>query len=181
MTSEACRVELEALRADPSGPVSSVLTGVVVEMQASGVPKYEWGLLKPLLKQVLASKLDEFRSNHPSTDPVSASGNSYEESKGRLLSAIDLFQGAPFTLQRLCELILSPGRYYKSVNKLMFGLEKLLSVSSVLEVEGIDNTAAKAPEAMPTATAAPSHDNTANPVDQNETGEDAVMDERSSL
>lgn len=95
--------------------------------------------------------LEKFRSEHPNTDPVASlpsgadttlagSGSTPEQAfcqhKQRLLSALNHAEGAPFTLQRLCELIVAPSESYSHVNKLVFGLEKLLSVSTIIDTAG---------------------------------------------
>jgi len=44
--------------------------------------------------------------------------------KKRIVSALNNFQGIPFTIQRLCELLTQPKTYYKRIDKLLRGLEK---------------------------------------------------------
>jgi hypothetical protein len=111
------------------------LRRVLEEMRAVGAPAYEWELLRPLLAAALTDSLAAFRAAHPGTDPaLPAAPGGFEAGLARLLAALEGFQGAPFTLQRLVELVLEPAQYYRSVAKLIFGLEKMLSVSSVLEV-----------------------------------------------
>jgi hypothetical protein len=125
-------LERFAARGGETGPR---LRRVLEELRAVGAPTYEWELLRPLLAAALTDSLAAFRAAHPGTDPAPlAAQGGFEAGLARLLAALEGFQGAPFTLQRLVELILEPGQYYRSVAKLVFGLEKLLSVSSVLEV-----------------------------------------------
>ena len=45
-------------------------------------------------------------------------------------------EGAPFTLQRMAEVLLSPARYYKQTHKLCNCLEKLLMVTSSIQAFG---------------------------------------------
>jgi len=111
---------------------SESLIRLVEEMRSEGYPRFEWDLLKPLLSSMLTQRLEDFRAEFP--DKVADDRNQFEMNSKRLVAALDMFEGAPFTLQRLCELILSPKTYYKSTTKLVFGLEKLLSVSSILDV-----------------------------------------------
>ena len=40
----------------------------------------------------------------------------------------------PFTLQRLCELVVNPRRFYKTLPKLVSALDKCVTVSSTLEL-----------------------------------------------
>ena len=47
-----------------------------------------------------------------------------------VLQRIEHFSEAPFTLQRLCELVLMPDKYYKDTNKYIHALLKCLLVVS---------------------------------------------------
>ena len=67
---------------------------------------------------------------------------------------------APFTIQRLCEVIVRP-EHYTQTNALLFGLEKMVSVSTVqksltpAEVERVNSTLTAAHQAAVAAAAAP--------------------------
>jgi hypothetical protein len=151
---QATTEELErfAARGGLPGPR---LRRVLEEMRAVGAPAYEWELVRPLLAAALTDSLTAFRAAHPGTDPaLPAAQGGFEAGLARLLAALEGFQGAPFTLQRLVELILEPAQYYRSVAKLIFGLEKLLSVSSVLEVVDPASVVLPPPAAGAAATAA---------------------------
>ena len=57
----------------------------------------------------------------------------YDEMLKRLLALLNEFPNAPFTVQRLCELLLDPHRIYAtSTRKVTSALEKLLTVSSTV-------------------------------------------------
>ena len=77
-----------------------------------------------------------FVAAHP--EPVAAASADGASGVGaqtqQLLSALDAFDGAPFTLQRMCELISEPARHYGVLRKLVYSFERLLSVSSTIEV-----------------------------------------------
>jgi serine/threonine-protein phosphatase 4 regulatory subunit 2 len=47
-----------------------------------------------------------------------------------ILSQVDLFEEAPFTIQRVCELLIDPKKHYKSTDKYMRALLKNLLVVS---------------------------------------------------
>ena len=67
-----------------------------------------------------------YSSNKDLTEP-------YEELLKRVLSLLQEFPNAPFTVQRLCELLLDPHRIYAtSTRKVTSALEKLLTVSSTV-------------------------------------------------
>lgn len=48
----------------------------------------------------------------------------YETLKNALLDRLDKFHAAPFTLQRLCELLTDPKKHYCRLDKYMRALEK---------------------------------------------------------
>lgn len=48
----------------------------------------------------------------------------YENLKTALLERLDLFHAAPFTVQRLCELLTNPKKHYCRLDKFMRALEK---------------------------------------------------------
>lgn len=57
--------------------------------------------------------------NYPNVDPFN-----YETMKSSLLERLDLFTAAPFTVQRLCELLIDPRKQYSRIDKFMRALEK---------------------------------------------------------
>ena len=44
--------------------------------------------------------------------------------KSSLLERLELFNAAPFTIQRLCELLIDPRKQYSRIDKFMRALEK---------------------------------------------------------
>lgn len=48
----------------------------------------------------------------------------FENLKSALLERIDCFRSAPFTVQRLCELLTNPKKHYCRLDKFMRALEK---------------------------------------------------------
>lgn len=81
--------------------------------------------------------LDSFHSKFPLTDQQIKTTNckpfDYEEMKAELLKGIDWFNEAPFTIQRLCELLCYPEKHYARTDKFMRGIEKNILVVSTLE------------------------------------------------
>ncbi|KAG6967800.1 hypothetical protein JG688_00006130 [Phytophthora aleatoria] len=103
--------------------ISPTLEKVLLEMRQTGVPCYAWAHLKVLLLAKLQLQLDTMDGD--------------AASKGRRASVTQLlqtFESPPFTLQRLTEIILEPHRSYRSLPKLLNALEKLLAVSSTIQV-----------------------------------------------
>lgn len=54
----------------------------------------------------------------------------FTETMDMILSQVDLFEEAPFTIQRVCELLIDPKKHYKSTDKYMRALLKNLLVVS---------------------------------------------------
>lgn len=53
-----------------------------------------------------------------------------KSSREEILELIDSFNEPPFTIQRICELLYSPSKYYDRVSTFLRGLEKNLRVIS---------------------------------------------------
>lgn len=76
-----------------------------------------------------------FSQRNDRTCPLTAGSEGFDAVLARLLALLDEFSEAPFTAQRLCELLLHPRKIYStSTRKLMNALEKLLTVSSTMPV-----------------------------------------------
>jgi len=58
------------------------------------------------------------------------SAEEYTDTMDLILSRVELFEDAPFTIQRLCELLLEPAKHYTSTDKYMRALLKNLLVVS---------------------------------------------------
>ncbi len=97
---------------------------------------FPWNKLQPLLRRKLDLVMDEFNEKCP-TDHLVQLPNvkpfDFEELKSQILEAIDAFPSAPFTIQRLCELITNPSKHYKKTDKFMRGIEKNILVVSTVE------------------------------------------------
>ena len=108
------------------------LDGVLGEVSKSGKSQFEWAQLK----QVVAVKLQAVCAEYHSA--VQDLPEPYDAVLERLLSLLDDFPNAPFTVQRLCELLLDPHRIYTtSTRKVCSALEKLLTVSSTVPTMAI--------------------------------------------
>ncbi|XP_073011028.1 uncharacterized protein [Typha latifolia] len=98
---------------------------------------HDWDYLKGLLsfqlKQVLAEYPEAQAISEVVSQQSSLSGETYPELVKRLDEALLSFiEGPPFTLQRLCEILLSPKSTYSNLSKLALALEKNLLVTSTL-------------------------------------------------
>jgi len=101
------------------------------EIARSGQSSVSWGELKELIAAKIDEVCAEYYANSKDIDNVEP----YGEVLQRLKALLNEFPNAPFTIQRLCELLLDPHRvYYTSTRKVMSALEKLLTVSSTVPV-----------------------------------------------
>ncbi|ESQ41697.1 hypothetical protein EUTSA_v10014449mg [Eutrema salsugineum] len=89
--------------------------------------KLSWWLKKVLSEYPEATMTDEQQKE--------ALGETYSELVSRLDEALLSFdEGPPFTLQRLCEILLSARSIYPKLSKLALALEKNLLVTSMLSI-----------------------------------------------
>ncbi|KAK9916717.1 hypothetical protein WJX75_006200 [Coccomyxa subellipsoidea] len=131
----------EALRSfdgtpDAEKKVTPALRGVLAEIATTGIIRYEWTLLQPLVTYLLSQVLldyDSISKVEVGPMPPPANGESIQQLVERLTQAVRAHSSAaPFTLQRLAELLLEPQKQYSRLDKLALALEKLLLVTSTV-------------------------------------------------
>uniref|UniRef100_A0A6B2LEP6 Uncharacterized protein n=1 Tax=Arcella intermedia TaxID=1963864 RepID=A0A6B2LEP6_9EUKA len=112
-------------------PIPEILEGVIVDISKTGVTCYPWPLLKELIVTKMVLVLNEYNQKTPH--------NNFDQEKTRLSEMLRQFPEAPFTLQRITELLLGKtsaitgsGKNFKYMTSsaFTFALEKVLSVSS---------------------------------------------------
>lgn len=111
--------------------------GSIVQMIAStGKFWHDWDTLKGLLSFRLKQVLADYPEAQVDRDQQSSSlGETYADLVTRLDEALSSFiEGPPFTLQRLCEILLSARSVYPNLSKLALALEKNLLVTSTLTI-----------------------------------------------
>ncbi|KAK3908640.1 Serine/threonine-protein phosphatase 4 regulatory subunit 2 [Frankliniella fusca] len=105
----------------------------------TGDPVYQWQTVKILFREKLLSVITEFYETTPTLD-ISPSPNvdpfNYETMKSVLLERLEAFSNAPFTVQRLCELLTTPRKEYNRPDKFMRAIEKNILVVSTREPGG---------------------------------------------
>lgn len=102
----------------------------------TGDPVYQWPLVKSLFKEKLLNVITDFYETtpgidippYPNVDPFN-----YDTMKNSLLERLDSFTSAPFTVQRICELLTYPRKQYNRVDKFMRAIEKNILVVSTRE------------------------------------------------
>ncbi|PRW59457.1 mediator of RNA polymerase II transcription subunit 12 isoform X1 [Chlorella sorokiniana] len=112
--------------------LTAATRGVLAETALHGRQRYEWRLLLPLLHALVDVVLAEYappEDEGPPRPPPPGFENA-ESLAARLHALLDGFEAAPFTLQRLCEVLLEPRKQYARLDKVTVAIEKLLMVTS---------------------------------------------------
>lgn len=103
------------------------LDEVLREVATTGQSRFTWGQLKGVIGAKLEQVCEEYHANQKDLNEP------YDEMIKRCLSLLAEFPNPPFTVQRLCELLIDPHRIYAtSTRKVSSALEKLLTVSSTV-------------------------------------------------
>ncbi|KAL3266069.1 hypothetical protein HHI36_010256 [Cryptolaemus montrouzieri] len=102
----------------------------------TGDPVYQWSSIKHLFKEKLISVVNEFYEACPLID-IPPCPNveifNYDTMKSFILEKLETFAAAPFTVQRICELLTTPRKEYNRIDKFMRALEKNILVVSTIE------------------------------------------------
>lgn len=102
----------------------------------TGDPVYQWSVIKSLFREKLINVITEFYESCPSVDiPPCPNVDlfNYDTMKSFILEKLDTFVAAPFTVQRICELLTTPRKEYNRIDKYMRALEKNILVVSTTE------------------------------------------------
>jgi len=103
------------------------LEEVLREIALTGASQFTWDQLKG----VIASKIEQVTAEYYAEQKDL--NEPYDEMLKRCLALLHEFPNPPFTVQRLCELLIDPHRIYAtSTRKLSSAVEKLLTVSSTV-------------------------------------------------
>lgn len=102
----------------------------------TGDPVYQWSLIKTLFREKLTRVMTEFFESCPTLDLApcpNVEHFNYDMMKSNLLERLESFANAPFTVQRICELLTAPRKEYNRVDKFMRAIEKNILVVSTRE------------------------------------------------
>lgn len=116
--------------------LSPILEDYLKRIAKNGEIVFPWSKLKPLLKKKLEVVLDEFYETCPVETSVPVPNFetfNFDSLKKTILQAVESFTSAPFTIQRLCELVTDPTKHYDRTDKYMRGIEKNVLVVSTIE------------------------------------------------
>ncbi|XP_055633235.1 serine/threonine-protein phosphatase 4 regulatory subunit 2 [Toxorhynchites rutilus septentrionalis] len=103
----------------------------------TGDTVYRWAIVKHLFREKLVHVITDFHDNTPSIADLPQCPNvdpfNYERMKRTLLERLEAFNSAPFTVQRICELLTEPRKQYTRIDKFMRAVEKNILVVSTQE------------------------------------------------
>uniref|UniRef100_A0A1A7Y324 Protein phosphatase 4, regulatory subunit 2a n=1 Tax=Iconisemion striatum TaxID=60296 RepID=A0A1A7Y324_9TELE len=99
----------------------------------TGQPVIPWSQFKLYFLYKLEKVMDDFHASMPEQRGLhnpNVEFVPFDEMKKRILKIVDGYNGIPFTIQRLCELLTDPKRNYSGSDKFLRGLEKNVMVVS---------------------------------------------------
>ncbi|XP_074595432.1 uncharacterized protein LOC141850659 [Brevipalpus obovatus] len=101
----------------------------------TGDVMYPWSKIKPVIIKKFELVVDKFNTEFPyDNSPILPNVRpfNFQEMKSEIIERLESFYGAPFTIQRICELLTAPTKYYRWCDKFMRGLEKNIRVVSTI-------------------------------------------------
>uniref|UniRef100_A0A8C8SD63 Protein phosphatase 4 regulatory subunit 2 n=1 Tax=Pelusios castaneus TaxID=367368 RepID=A0A8C8SD63_9SAUR len=110
-----------------------VLDQFLCHVAKTGETMIQWSQFKGYFIFKLEKVMDDFRTSAPEPRGPPNPNVEYipfEEMKERILKIVTGFNGIPFTIQRLCELLTDPRRNYTGTDKFLRGVEKNVMVVS---------------------------------------------------
>uniref|UniRef100_UPI0037E7F7BA serine/threonine-protein phosphatase 4 regulatory subunit 2-A-like isoform X2 n=1 Tax=Semicossyphus pulcher TaxID=241346 RepID=UPI0037E7F7BA len=103
------------------------------QIAKTGQPMIPWSQFKTYFMFKLEKVMDDFHATTPEQRGPHNPNVEYvpfDDMKKRILKIVDGYNGIPFTIQRLCELLTDPKRNYTGTDKFLMGLEKNVMVVS---------------------------------------------------
>ncbi|NXE89687.1 PP4R2 phosphatase, partial [Menura novaehollandiae] len=113
--------------------VCPILDQFLCHVAKTGETMVQWSQFKGYFIFKLEKVMDDFRTSAPEPRGPANPNVEYipfEEMKERILKIVTGFNGIPFTIQRLCELLTDPRRNYTGTDKFLRGVEKNVMVVS---------------------------------------------------
>ncbi|KAM6979557.1 serine/threonine-protein phosphatase 4 regulatory subunit 2-B [Aplochiton taeniatus] len=110
-----------------------ILDQFLCHVAKTGETLVQWSQFKSYFLYKLEKVMDDFRTSAPEQrGPANPNVESipFEDMKERILKIVNGYNGIPFTIQRLCELLTEPKRNYTGTEKFLRGVEKNVMVVS---------------------------------------------------
>lgn len=103
----------------------------------TGDTVFKWPLIQHLFREKLMNVITDFHDSSPSISDLPHYPNvdpfNFELMKKNLIERMESFNSAPFTIQRICELLTEPRKQYSRIDKFMRAIEKNILVVSTME------------------------------------------------
>nr|CAG4642749.1 EOG090X0BWU [Evadne anonyx] len=129
---------VEKYEQQKTAEIPKLLEEYITHLAKTGDTLFPWSKVRGVLRHKLEIVIAAFREVCP-IENVPPCPNvepfNYETMKDKILEQFDSFAYAPFTIQRLCELLCAPRKHYKRTDKFMRGIEKNLLVVSTVDPE----------------------------------------------
>jgi len=106
------------------GDLSSDLVSVLKDIAKTGGTRYDWHTIAALAVIQLQLIIDDYELS--SGKPPDIDGETFAERYQRVRNGLLSFLRAPFTMQRICELLTEPRRYYRTTSKFFLAFSKLV-------------------------------------------------------
>jgi len=133
--------ELTCFQKKKTKEISPLLEEYLLKVARTGDTIFPWSKLKPLIMHKMEEVITDFHRDYP-TENIPQCPNvekfAFDMMREKLLETVNTFTSAPFTIQRLCELVTTPRLHYRRTDKFMRGLEKNVLVVSTVEPRGVN-------------------------------------------
>ncbi|XP_053338907.1 serine/threonine-protein phosphatase 4 regulatory subunit 2-A [Clarias gariepinus] len=110
-----------------------ILDQFLCHIAKTGETMIQWSQFKSYFLFKLEKVMDDFKASSPEQRGPANPNVEYipfKDMKERILKIVDGYNGIPFTIQRLCELLTEPKRNYTGTEKFLRGVEKNVMVVS---------------------------------------------------
>nr|SVE78452.1 EOG090X0BWU [Daphnia lumholtzi] len=118
--------------------IPKTLEEYINHLAKTGETLFPWPKIRGVLRHKLELVISNFKEVCP-TENLPPCPNvepfKFEIVRDKILQQFDSFTCAPFTIQRLCELLCAPRKHYKRTDKFMRGIEKNLLVVTTVDPE----------------------------------------------
>lgn len=127
------------------------LENFIEYVSKTGTYIFPWSLVKKLFLKKLTNIVNNLQScmslstsdlnvssssTYTSNQNTANDANSIQLIKDRIFERMRSFNNAPFTIQRICELLLKPNNHYNRIDKYLRGLEKCVMVVTTVDPSG---------------------------------------------
>lgn len=98
----------------------------------------EWSKVRNAFLWKLKTVIDDMKTKSQSDESFKENEdeNKLEEMTEFIYSRAESFENAPFTIQRICELLIWPDKHYSSLGKFLRALEKTINIISCVMPDG---------------------------------------------